>query len=201
MRCKNTKHKLDFCLNNRYVASSSYILCIGIITMSNGKLVKAAVVALGCTFGLVGCGTYNYSLQHQAKSSVEQNQQIAAQEQEIVKQLVSSTYNFKFDNSALTEDAKSELSQFAEYLAQNSESKVHVEGYADARGKSEYNIGLGMRRAESVATYLKDNGVQDSQIEVRSFGSERLADMSDSAEANAANRRAVVYFEVESEIA
>jgi len=170
--------------------------------MSNGKLVKAAVVALGCTFGLVGCGTYNHNFQRHAKSSVvEQNQQVAAQEQEVVKQLVSSTYNFKFDNSALTEDAKSELSQFAQYLAQNSEAKVHVEGYADARGKPEYNIGLGMRRAESVAKYLKENGVQDSQIEVRSFGSERLADMGDSAEANAANRRAVVYFEVESEIA
>ena len=29
--------------------------------MSNEKLVKAAVVALGCTFGLVGCGTYNHN--------------------------------------------------------------------------------------------------------------------------------------------
>tara|TARA_R110002110_G_scaffold166602_2_gene367319 strand:- start:76849 stop:77364 length:516 start_codon:yes stop_codon:yes gene_type:complete len=170
--------------------------------MSNGKLVKAAVVALSCTFGLVGCGTYNYTggFQRQAKSSVEPTQQVAAQEQEVVKQLVSSTYNFKFDNAALNEDAKSELNQFAQYLAKNGEAKVHVEGYADARGKPEYNVALGMRRAESVAKFLKENGVQESQIETRSFGSERLADMSDSAEANAANRRAVVYFEVESEI-
>lgn len=177
--------------------------------MKNVKLVKAAVVALSCTFGLVGCGTYNHDVRHNAKPVKQAavkgqsaaRQMAVADQSPVVKQLVSSTYNFKFDNSELSPNAKVELDQFAQYLSNNPEAKVHVEGYTDARGKSEYNLALGMRRADSVAKYLKENGVRESQIEIRSFGSERLADMSDSSEAHAANRRAVVYFEVENEVA
>lgn len=179
--------------------------------MSYGKLAKSALIALGCSVALVGCGTYN----HHASADQKRASQVAAMSAEATKgfvdsasvvpskqvqQLVSSTYHFKFDNSELSDSAKAELDQFAQYLSQNPSSKVHVEGYTDPKGKAAYNLALGMRRAQSVAQYLQQQGVKSSQIETRSFGAEKPVDMGASSESLAANRRAVVYFEVESEI-
>lgn len=203
--------------------------------MSNGNLVKTAIIALGCSFALVGCGTYNHQASAPNKSAVEvasasshqskrmqKDQEIArvasatmqSEKQQTnsasakpatsahqVHQLVSSTYHFKFDNAELNDTAKAELDQFASYLSKNPAAKVHIEGYADQKGKPSYNLALGMRRAESIASYLKQQGVSSSQIETRSFGSEKPAVAGSDNEDLAQNRRAVVYFEVESEMA
>ena len=174
--------------------------------MNNGKLVKTALVAIGCSMALVGCGTYNHSASNQvAAAAPAQAQRVAKNalndEKQQIQQLVSSTYHFKFDNSELSEGAKAELDQFAQYLSQNQDAKIHVEGYTDIKGKPTYNVALGMRRAQSVAEYLKQNGVKETQIETRSFGAEKPVEMGSTTDALARNRRAVVYFEVDSALA
>lgn len=180
----------------------------------NGKLVKTALIALGCSVALVGCGTYNHQASsdqksasqvasvssHQSKRVSKRSAKNQSQQPQQVQQLVSSTYHFKFDNSELSSSAKAELDQFAHYLSQNPSSKVHVEGYTDKKGKDSYNLALGMRRAQSVANYLQQQGVKESQIETRSFGAEKPADMGESTDSLARNRRAVVYFEVDSDV-
>ncbi|MCS5708781.1 OmpA family protein [Candidatus Berkiella cookevillensis] len=191
--------------------------------MSNGTLVKAAIVALSCSFALVGCGTYNHN--YQASFDHNHTNQVAfvnanvdaetlavnkasdeaknAQENQDKNQqhIVSSTYHFKHDSAALNEHAKTELDQFAQYLAKNPSAKINVEGYTDPKGKAEYNLALGMRRAEAVAEYLRTQGVKESQIKVKSYGEEKLVNTKSSPDALAQNRRAVVSFETDEGIA
>jgi peptidoglycan-associated lipoprotein len=51
---------------------------------------------------------------------------------------------------------------------------VTVEGHCDPIGTSEYNMALGMRRAEAAKAYLVKLGVDAGQLATISFGEERL---------------------------
>lgn len=51
---------------------------------------------------------------------------------------------------------------------------ITVEGHCDPVGTSEYNMALGMRRAEAAKAYLVKLGVDAGQLVTISFGEERL---------------------------
>jgi outer membrane protein OmpA-like peptidoglycan-associated protein len=65
--------------------------------------------------------------------------------------------------------------------------KVTVVGHTDAVGTEAYNMGLGMRRAEAVAQYLRNKGV--NVVNVISKGETEL--IVNTQEKNRTNRRAV----------
>jgi peptidoglycan-associated lipoprotein len=52
-------------------------------------------------------------------------------------------------------------------------TQVTVEGHADSRGSSEYNLALGSRRATAVRDYLVSLGVPTGRITVVSKGKEQ----------------------------
>lgn len=176
---------------------------------------RLAVIALTCALGTVGCGTYHHNSSKHASASQKESVKIAKASDQFGANLandeasfvvadssmkadkpsVSGKIHFGFDKTSISTDAKKELDQVAAYLSDNPDAKVSVEGYTDARGKASYNLALGMRRAQAVSQYLQDKGAQPSQVEVRSFGSERLAVVGDSPDVHAANRRAEVIFD------
>lgn len=63
------------------------------------------------------------------------------------------------------------IKDVTEVLKKNEELSVVLEGWASPRGKADYNKQLSMRRAESVAKALRDNGIQAERI-VSSFKGE-----------------------------
>ena len=65
------------------------------------------------------------------------------------------------------------LSAHAGYLARNPAARITLEGHADERGSSEYNLALGQKRAEAVRKSLTLRGVADKQMEAISYGKER----------------------------
>jgi len=69
---------------------------------------------------------------------------------------------------------------------------VRVEGHADQRGTTDYNLALGQRRAESVKRFMTSQGVATSRISVISYGEERPAQRGYNESAWAANRRAEI---------
>lgn len=72
-----------------------------------------------------------------------------------------------------------EVESISEILTKDPNFKVTLVGYADFRGDEEANNKLGLERAENVAKILREYGVQDSQIELRSAGeSEAMAEES-----------------------
>ena len=48
-----------------------------------------------------------------------------------------------------------------------------IEGHADARGTTEYNLALGERRADAAKNYLLGQGVPASRITIVSYGKAR----------------------------
>ena len=69
-----------------------------------------------------------------------------------------------------------------------------IDGFTDERGTREYNLALGERRADAVATFLVSQGVRRSQIDVVSYGEERPADPGHCEAAWAKNRRAELVY-------
>jgi peptidoglycan-associated lipoprotein len=79
---------------------------------------------------------------------------------------------FDFDSSALKDEARATLQKNAEWLKRWPSTKVTVEGHADSRGTSEYNLALGDRRASVVRDYLVSLGVAGDRVQAISKGEE-----------------------------
>lgn len=102
--------------------------------------------------------------------------------------------SFDFDQSRIGGEFFEMLEAHANYLKENANVNVVVEGHADERGTPEYNIALGERRAKAVARYLQNMGVLSSQISVVSYGEEKPVNTSRTEAAFAENRRAVLVY-------
>ncbi|NOX93015.1 MAG: peptidoglycan-associated lipoprotein Pal [Gammaproteobacteria bacterium] len=96
---------------------------------------------------------------------------------------------FDYDQSDIKSDFRAIIQAHAEYLANNSNVMVTLEGHADERGTREYNIALGERRANAVQRMLALQGASASQIRVISYGEERPAALGHDEESLALNRR------------
>jgi peptidoglycan-associated lipoprotein len=98
--------------------------------------------------------------------------------------------NFEFNLFDLRPDAQTELDNFAKCLKKNTGWKVTIEGHADERGSTEYNLSLGEKRARSVKEYLERLGVGKGRLKMVSYGEERPLDSRSNEAAWAQNRRA-----------
>ena len=61
---------------------------------------------------------------------------------------------FDYDQATIRDDARPVLQANATYLRRWTTTRVSIEGHADSRGTSEYNLALGERRAAAVRDYL-----------------------------------------------
>jgi len=96
---------------------------------------------------------------------------------------------FEFDSATLTPAAQDNLLRKAEWLRENSDVTVTIEGHCDARGTNEYNLALGDRRAESAKAFLGDLGISSMRLTTISYGEERPVCNQKNEECWAKNRR------------
>jgi peptidoglycan-associated lipoprotein len=97
---------------------------------------------------------------------------------------------YEFDSDQLTTEAQDRLRDKASILRANPDVALRIEGHADERGSTEYNLALGQRRAESVRAFLGGYGVDAGRLSTISFGKERPLIDGSSESAWAQNRRA-----------
>lgn len=102
---------------------------------------------------------------------------------------------FGFDKAELSDEAKTALDQFATQLKgeYNRDIYVEIQGHTDATGSDQYNLELGLERAEAVRRYLnQQHGIPLHRISVISYGeAEPIADNT-SRDGRAQNRRVVL---------
>jgi peptidoglycan-associated lipoprotein len=80
---------------------------------------------------------------------------------------------FDYDKSDIRPDQEGTLNMKLSILKANPNVRIRIEGNADERGSSEYNIALGMRRANQSRVWLVTRGIPESRIDVTSYGVER----------------------------
>ncbi|PLC50291.1 peptidoglycan-associated lipoprotein [Pollutimonas subterranea] len=102
---------------------------------------------------------------------------------------------FDFNSYTVPDQYRSVVEMHSTYLTSHGQQKVRIEGNADARGGSEYNLALGQRRSEAVARMMTLLGVNSSQIEAISFGKEKPKALGNTEADFAENRRADIVYQ------
>ena len=80
---------------------------------------------------------------------------------------------FDFDKADIRPDAKGLLAEDIAWLKAHPKAVITIEGHCDERGTSEYNLGLGERRAKATKDYLVASGIDGKRIATVSYGKER----------------------------
>lgn len=97
---------------------------------------------------------------------------------------------FDYDRSDISSEAAAVLQSKLPILREEQTIRLRIEGHADERGSIEYNLALGLRRAESVRDYLAGFGIDGSRLVIESFGEDRPMTPGSNERAWAQNRRA-----------
>jgi outer membrane protein OmpA-like peptidoglycan-associated protein len=83
--------------------------------------------------------------------------------------------HFDFDQSTLSQEAKTLLDKDVQILKENPKINVRMAGYTSAQGSEDVNQKLSERRADAVRDYLIEEGVAPERITVIGYGRTRPA--------------------------
>lgn len=81
---------------------------------------------------------------------------------------------YDFDSSDIRKDQIPRVEVNADFIKNQSDYDIRIEGNTDPRGTNEYNMALGERRALSAKKYLVNLGVDEAKLSTVSYGEERL---------------------------
>ncbi|EGQ8037204.1 OmpA family protein [Vibrio parahaemolyticus] len=147
---------------------------------------------------LAGCATETYVSQENREKFSDVNvskfliSECLAPQREIH---IAVAEHFDFDKFNIREGGETSLDAFIRDI-QGLSGRITIVGHTDYKGSNEYNDALSLRRAQSVAAYLKqqlDPTFYD--WEIKHFGETQPLTLDTSDQARAENRRAYVMFE------
>lgn len=111
--------------------------------------------------------------------------------------LAQRSIHFDLDQFDIKSEYTALLGAHAELLSRHRNLRLRLEGNTDERGTTEYNNGLGNRRANAVKGALLSLGAKDEQLESISFGELQPKDAGHDEAAWARNRRVDLRYEGE----
>jgi peptidoglycan-associated lipoprotein len=97
---------------------------------------------------------------------------VSPSDEELFNQNVKDAF-FDYDKSDIRPDAQQALMADAAFLQQHPNVRFTIEGHCDERGSTEYNLGLGDRRASAARDFLVQQGVSADRIRTISYGKEK----------------------------
>lgn len=101
---------------------------------------------------------------------------------------------FEFDSAQMKNS--SELTSLINKLNENKGKSIRIVGHTDSVGSEAYNQKLSEQRAQAVAIYLVNQGINDSLIAIEGRGENAPVADNHTAEGRAKNRRVEVMFEI-----
>jgi outer membrane protein OmpA-like peptidoglycan-associated protein len=99
---------------------------------------------------------------------------------------------FDIDSYNLKPSVRENLIELSETLEKYDDTNILIEGHTDNTGEKSYNMNLSDRRAESVAAFLKDQGVKGNRITTEGYGEEQPLASNNTTDGRQQNRRVEV---------
>lgn len=96
---------------------------------------------------------------------------------------------FDTGRAELADGAMSTMDRLAEFLSENPEHRLLIEGHTDSRGSDEYNRNLSADRARSVADALAQRGVSRDRLRTVGMGEAYPVASNDTSAGQQQNRR------------
>ncbi len=102
--------------------------------------------------------------------------------------------DFTFGKAALSDAMKAAIDQFVDKITADPQGTyIEIEGYTDSVGSADFNMRLGMARAEAVRDYLHEKHMIPLQkMSVVSFGEKNPVAPNNTRQGRAQNRRIVI---------
>lgn len=102
---------------------------------------------------------------------------------------------FDYNSASLTFEGESIAQAHGQYLADNPNVFITLEGHADERGTAEYNLALAEDRAKIVSQIMGVYGVALDRVQLVSYGEERPVALSSDEAAYSLNRRVEIVYQ------
>lgn len=96
---------------------------------------------------------------------------------------------FEIDRAVLSKEAKDFLDQIAGHLSPSAQVGIKIIGHASSEGSSSYNQILSEKRAQSVADYLIEKGVKNTQLNISGKGETQPLESNTTEQGRSKNRR------------
>ena len=96
---------------------------------------------------------------------------------------------FETGSDQLTLLSRFELDNVVDAMVERPNLVVELGGHTDNTGSEETNLTVSQNRAESVKTYLVENGIEADRVNTRGYGQSAPVDTNDTEEGRAKNRR------------
>lgn len=165
------------------------------------KATGADNVLLGAALGaLAGGAVGNYQDRQQAALKVAlenelRNNQVDVQrlDNDVLLVRLNSQASFDSGSAQVKPAFHSTLAKIANETSTYDKTILHVVGYTDSDGTDQYNQSLSNQRADSVANYLRDDGVVPGRLRTEGRGETEPRLPNTSAANKAANRRVEIY--------
>jgi peptidoglycan-associated lipoprotein len=110
-------------------------------------------------------------------------------EQQMFEQNVKDAF-FDYDKYDIRPDAQQALTAGAQFLKEHPNVKFTIEGHADERGSTEYNLALGDNRAQAAKNFFVQQGIAPDRMKTISYGKEKPFCTEHTEECWQLNRRA-----------
>lgn len=174
----------------------------GIIGNIIGKDTKSTMIgaAIGAAVGSGTGAIIGHRMDKVAQETAAQVQNAKVEEVtdanglKMVKVSFNSGILFGLNSSTLSSTSKTDLTQFANVLKKNSDCSINVYGHTDKTGTDAINNPLSLKRAQTVADYLKQQGVSNSQFKtIEGKGSTDPVAGHENTVNDEANRRVEIY--------
>ena len=102
---------------------------------------------------------------------------------------------FASDSAEITPEAEKRLEKCWAVIQSHPYEKIVIKGHTDSTHSQEYNMELSLRRAQAVADWLIEQGLDANQVEIKPYGeSQPVADNS-TMEGRALNRRVEIFLQ------
>jgi len=103
---------------------------------------------------------------------------------------------FEYNSAKIDDASLAILESHGDFISDNGNVKVRLEGHSDERGSREFNVALGDRRNQSVRRLLLFQGASTDQIKTVSYGEELPAMIGHNEAAWSKNRRVELIYEI-----
>lgn len=100
---------------------------------------------------------------------------------------------FEVNSARLVPESRSVLDTVAGDLNKYPRLKIELQGHTDSSGADQYNLKLSQQRADSVRTYLIEQGVPESRLVARGYGETQPIEDNKTEAGRALNRRVVMF--------
>lgn len=96
---------------------------------------------------------------------------------------------FATDSAAISGNFYGTLNNLAQSFNQYDQSNIEIVGHTDSTGSYQHNMTLSQRRAQSVADYMRNQGVNGMRMNVRGVGPDQPVADNGTAQGRQQNRR------------